>query len=56
MRYAAEQRNLAGSIAELREMANGRNDILAESAGITAASWYASSLARGLGSSLLAQS
>ena len=27
MRYAAEQRNLAESIAELREMANGRNDI-----------------------------
>jgi hypothetical protein len=36
MRYAAEQRNLAESIGELREMANGRNDILAEAAGITA--------------------
>jgi hypothetical protein len=34
MRYAAEQRDLAESIAELREMANGRDDILAEIAGI----------------------
>jgi hypothetical protein len=42
MRYAAEQRNLAESIAELREMADGRNDILAEAAGITAGSWYLS--------------
>jgi hypothetical protein len=42
MRYAAEQRDLAESIAELREMANGRNDILAEAAGIEAGSWYAS--------------
>jgi hypothetical protein len=42
MRYAAEQRNLAESIAELREIADGRNDILAEAAGITAGSWYAS--------------
>jgi hypothetical protein len=41
MRYAAEQRNLAESIAELREMANGRNDLLAEAAGIEARSWYA---------------
>jgi hypothetical protein len=41
-RYAAEQRNLAESIAELREMADGRNDILAEAAGITAGSWYVS--------------
>jgi hypothetical protein len=42
MRYAAERRNLAESIAELREIANGRDDILAEAAGITAGSWYAS--------------
>ena len=42
MRYAAEQRNLAESIAELREMADGRNDILAETAGIELGSWYAS--------------
>ena len=42
MRYAVERRNLADSIAELREIADGRNDILAEAAGITAGSWYAS--------------
>jgi hypothetical protein len=42
MRYAAERRNLAESIAELREIANGRDDILAEAAGIQAGSWYAS--------------
>jgi hypothetical protein len=42
MRYAAELRNLSESITELREMADGRNDILAEAAGITAGSWYAS--------------
>jgi hypothetical protein len=42
MRYAAEQRNLDESIAELREIADSRNDILAEAAGITAGSWYAS--------------
>jgi hypothetical protein len=41
MRYAAEQRNLAELIAELREIADGRNDVLAEAAGITAGSWYA---------------
>ena len=29
------------SIAELREIADGRNDILAEAAGITAGYWYA---------------
>jgi hypothetical protein len=33
MRYAAERRDLAESIAELREMAGGRDDILAEAAG-----------------------
>jgi hypothetical protein len=41
MRYAAEKRNLAESIAELHEMAGGRDDILAEAAGIQAGSWYA---------------
>ena len=41
IRYAAEQRDLAASIEELREMAGGRNDILAEAAGITAGSWRA---------------
>jgi hypothetical protein len=42
MRYAAERRNLDESIEELRQIANGRNDILAEAAGMTAGSWYAS--------------
>jgi hypothetical protein len=42
MRYAAERRNLDESIDELRQIADGRNDILAEAAGITAGSWYAS--------------
>jgi hypothetical protein len=41
MRYAAEKRDLAESIAELRQIADGRDDILAEAAGITAGSWYA---------------
>jgi hypothetical protein len=30
MRYAAERRNLAESIAELREIADGHDDVLAE--------------------------
>jgi hypothetical protein len=42
MRYAAERRNLDESIEELRQIADGRNDILAEAAGITVGSWYAS--------------
>jgi hypothetical protein len=41
-RHAAAQRNLSESIAELGEMVAGRNDILAEAAGIQAGSWYAS--------------
>jgi hypothetical protein len=41
MRYAAERRNLDESIEELRQIADGRNDILAEAGGITAGSWYA---------------
>jgi hypothetical protein len=41
MRFAAERRNLANAIAELRELADGRNDILAEAAGVTVGSWYA---------------
>ena len=41
MRYAAERRNLDESIEELRQIADSRNDILAEAAGITAGSWYA---------------
>jgi hypothetical protein len=42
MRYAAERRNLDESIEELRQIADGRNDILAEAAGITAGPSYAS--------------
>ena len=42
MRYAAERRNLDESIEELRQIADGRNDVLAEAAGIMAGSWYAS--------------
>jgi hypothetical protein len=41
MRYAAERRNLDDSIAELREIAGGRDHILAEAAGIEAGAWYA---------------
>jgi hypothetical protein len=41
MRYAAEKGNLAEVITELREMAAGRDDILAETAGIEAGAWYA---------------
>jgi hypothetical protein len=42
MRYAAERGNLDESIEDLRQIADSRNDILAEVAGITAGSWYAS--------------
>jgi hypothetical protein len=42
MRYAAERRNLDESIEELRQIADGRNDILAEGAGIMAGFLYAS--------------
>ena len=41
MRYAAGRGNLADSIAELREIADGHDEVLAEAAGITAGSWYA---------------
>ena len=41
MRYAAERRSLDESVAELREIADGRKTILADAAGITAGSWYA---------------
>ena len=41
VRYAVERRNLDESIEELRQIADGRNDILAEAAGITAGFWYA---------------
>jgi hypothetical protein len=42
MRYAAERRNLDDAIAELREIADGHDEVIAEAAGITAGSWYAS--------------
>jgi hypothetical protein len=41
MRYAAGRRSLDESIAELREIADGHDEVLAEAAGITAGSWYA---------------
>jgi hypothetical protein len=41
MRYATERRSLAESISELREIADGRDDILAEAAGIPLVPWYA---------------
>jgi hypothetical protein len=41
MRYATEKRDLASSAAGLREIADGRNDILAEAAGITSGAWCA---------------
>jgi hypothetical protein len=41
MRYAAERRNLADSIAELRQIADGNEAVLSEAAGITVGSWYA---------------
>jgi hypothetical protein len=41
MRFAAEKRDLAESIAELRELADGHDEVLAEAAGIEVGSWYA---------------
>jgi hypothetical protein len=41
MRHAAEKANLAEAIIELREMAAGRDDLLAEAAGLKAGVWYA---------------
>ena len=41
MRYAAERRNLQESIDELRRIAGGRDEVIAEAAGITAGAWYA---------------
>jgi hypothetical protein len=40
-RCAAERRSIDESIEDLRQIAGGRDDILAEAAGITAGSWYA---------------
>jgi hypothetical protein len=42
MRYAAERRDLAKSIAELRKIAAGHDEVLAQAAGITAGVWYTS--------------
>ena len=42
VRYAAERCNLDESIEELRQIADGRNDVLVEAAGITAGFWHAS--------------
>jgi hypothetical protein len=42
MRYAGERRNLDEPIEELCQIADGRNDILAEAAEMTAGFWYAS--------------
>jgi hypothetical protein len=42
MLYVAERRNLDASIEDLRQIADGRNDILAEAARLTAGFWYAS--------------
>ena len=41
IRYAAVRRNLAESSAELGEIADGRELVLGEAAGIKAGSWYA---------------
>jgi hypothetical protein len=41
MRYAAEKRDLAESIAELRGLADEHDEVLAEAAGITVGSWFA---------------
>ena len=41
MRFAAERRDRADSIAELRQIADGHDDVIAEAAGISAGAWYA---------------
>lgn len=40
-RAAVERRGLDGAIGELRRLAQGRNDLLAEAAGVTAGFWLA---------------
>jgi hypothetical protein len=40
-RAAADRGSLEVAVAELRTLAGGRNDLLAETAGITAGSWLA---------------
>jgi hypothetical protein len=39
MRFAAEQRDLAESIAELHQIADGNEAVLSEAAGINVDSW-----------------
>jgi hypothetical protein len=40
-RAAVERRSLAEAITELRVLAGGRDDVIAETAGVTAGSWMA---------------
>jgi hypothetical protein len=40
-RAAVERRSLDAAIVELRGLARGRDDVLAETAGVTAGSWMA---------------
>jgi len=40
-RAAVERRSLEAAISELRGLAKGRDDVIAETAGITAGSWMA---------------
>jgi hypothetical protein len=41
MRHAAEKRDFAESVADLLEIADRHDEVLAEAAGITAGSWCA---------------
>lgn len=41
LRLATEQGQMAAAIAELRALADGRNDLLAEAAGVAAGFWAA---------------
>jgi hypothetical protein len=40
-RAAVERRSIEDALAELRALASGRDDVLAEAAGVTAGSWMA---------------
>lgn len=40
-RLAEEQGDIAAAVTEIRRIAGGRNDILAQAARVTAGSWYA---------------
>jgi hypothetical protein len=41
MKLTTEMGSMADAVAELRALADGRNDLLAETAGLTAGSWAA---------------